>query len=331
MKTKAIAMLLSACALLTSAPSLASNQAPDPVSQALAKIAEPRMKALADAARADKALDDQLATYRREAKAILGDRGLKESEKQKQLTELSRKFEPVVKTLFKKARIDERAYQLEGEQQIKRIAKSRPVEYRYLGYLGWIWKFLPKKPKAPIKPDVEVRLSAPFPFDQRERNGDGEATADKEDGFYRARALVGFAGAHDNVAGLAHFHQLTESFRTVQVFAALPETTWGVGGFADIFAVFGSSAKSRIEIFSNNRVICREEVEHASFLAPIIYFGIRSGTDNVVVTCEVNAPEQGDEIVIKATSVAGAWGGGLGAANASVSATPRDLRLLLKR
>jgi hypothetical protein len=330
MKTKVMTMLLSVCALATATPALA-NQAPDPVSQALAKVAEPRMKALADAARADKGLDDQLATYRREAKAILGDRGLKESEKQKQLASLGRKYEPVVKLLMKKARIDELQYQKEGEQEIKRIAKSRPVEYRYLGYLGWMWRFLPKKPKAPIKADVEITLSAPFPFDQLERNGEGEATANKETGRYSTYSFVGFAGAHDNVAGLAHFHRLTESFRSVQVFAALPETSWSVGGFADVFAVFGSSAKSRVEIFANNRVICAEEVEHASFLAPIIYYAFRNGTDNVVVNCEVNAPSRGDEIVIKATSVAGAWGGGLGAASARVTATPRDLRMLLKR
>lgn len=331
MKTmKVITMLLSVCALTPTLPAFASK-APDPISEGLAQLAEPRMQALAKAAEADKALGDQLATYRREVKVILGDRSLKDSEKQKQLTELSRRIEPTVKILFAKARIDEKAYKDEGERHIKRMAKSRPVEYRYLGYLGWYWRFLPKKPKEAIKPDVEITLSSPFPFDQKERNGDGEAFADKANGVYRTRASVAGAGAHDNIAGLAHFHKLEEDFRTVQVFAALPETQWGVSGLADLFAVFGASAKSRIEVFANNRVICREEVEHAGFVAPIIYFTLRSGTDNVVVNCEVDAPARNDEIVIKATSVAGAWGGGLGFATANVKATPRDLRMLLKR
>lgn len=57
---------------------------------------------------------------------------------------------------------------------------------------------------------------------------------------------------------------------------------------------------------------------------------LRSGIDNVVVDCEIPAPAEGDEIVVRATSVAGAWGGVLGHATASVNAQPRDLRLLLK-
>ena len=111
----------------------------------------------------------------------------------------------------------------------------------------------------------------------------------------------------------------------------MPDIRWSLVAFSDIFAVFGSSAKSRIEIFSDNRVICSEEVEHASVIAPVLFLATPSGTDNVVVNCDVDAPSQGDEIVIKATSVAGAWGGGLGAASARVTATPRDLRRLLKR
>lgn len=332
MKTKkALLMLLSTCALVTSLSAFAGNEAPDPVSEGLAKIAEPRMKALADVASKDKDLGDRMATYRRDARAILSDRSLKESERQKQLAELSKKIEPTVKTLFSKAKIDEKAYKSEGEEHIKRHAKGRQYTAQYLGYLGWFWKYLPKKPKEAIKPDVEVRLSAPYPFDQKTRNGDGEVSTDKTAGKYVSEAAISWAGAHDNSAGLAHFHQLSESFRRVQVFAALPETQWRADAFSDIFAVFGSSARSRIEVFANNRVICSEEVEHASILAPVIAIIHRSGTDNIVVNCEVAAPSRDDEIVIRATSVAGAWGGGLGYASAKVTATPRDIRLLLKR
>lgn len=331
MKTKVMKMLLSACALATSVSALAETNAPDPISEGLARIAEPRVQALAKAAREDKSLDEQLTAFRREAKIIVDDRKLTGAERDKQLAALSRKIEPTVKVLFARAKIDEKLYMEEGERHIKRMAKGRAYESKYLGYLGWFWRFLPKKPKAPIKADVELTLSAPFPFDQRERNGAGETFTDKAAGLYRAVANVVAVGGHDNSAGLAHFHKLTESFRTVQVFAALPETKWNLHVFSDLFAAYGANARSRVEVFANNRVICREEVEHANVFGPVIAIVFRDGLDNIVVNCDVDAPSRNDEIVIRATSVAGAWGGGIGSADSSVEATPRDIRLLLKR
>lgn len=328
------AMILSTFALIGAhfETARADVRAPDEIAQGLADIADSRIRQMAKVVKADPKLEAEMASYRVNVKAVLKDRTLSRDARERKLIELSRKLEPSVKVIFARAGIDERKYRDEGERHIKAMAarKNRSYQAKYLGYLGWYWKLNPM-PLRPLKPaDEEITLSSPFPLEQRVRNGEGTITVNKEAGTYSAGAQVLFAGGHENSAGLAHFFEVGQSLDEIQAFAALPETQWNLDAFADFLGVFGASAKSRIEIFSNNQVICSEEVEHGNILAPVIYVARKSGSDNIVTNCLIDAPDAGDEIVIRATSVAGVWGGVVGYSNASVTGTPRDLRLLLK-
>ncbi len=324
-------MLLSGCLIVSGSFALADIKAPDELSQGLVNLAEPLHRALAAEANKDPRIAAQVAAYRASAKQIIQDARLKDAERQLQLRELSRRFEPVYKVMFQRAGINEPHYKAQGEQHIKRMAARQNRRYvaRYLGYLGWYWKLLPQPPRD-LKPATkEVTLTVPFPFEQSDDNGGGDNTVDKNDGKYQAKAVVPFAGGHDNSAGLAHFFKVDDNYRDIGVSAALPETEWHLTAFSDVLGVFGANAKSRIEIFSNNQIVCSEEVEHGNVLAPVLYIADQSGLDNIVTTCQINDPVRNDEIVIRATSVAGAWGGGLGISSSRVKATPRDLRLLL--
>lgn len=326
-----INMLLTTCLVLSSASALADVKPPDEVSLGLAQIAKSRYQALEIEVKKDPRAASEVAAYRVAVKSVLK-KSLPDSERDRQLVALGKKIEPLMQTLFKRAGIDEKAYKDEGERHIKRMAAKQRRQYsaRYLGYLGWYWKLYPYPKPAPKPADKEIALSAPFPLEQQTDNGDGDLIVDKEEGRYQASARVLMVGGHDNSAGLAHFFEVDDNYDKIQAFAALPETGWRVFAFAELFGVFGASAKSRIEIFSNNEIICSEEVEHGNVLAPVISIVTRDGIDNVVTNCEINSPDQGDEIVIRATSIAGAWGGIAGSASSQVRATPRDLRLLLK-
>lgn len=323
-------MILLTASLIAS-PVLATAQPPDEVAAGLAKIAESRIRALEQAAAKDPRTAQEIAAYRVAVKNVLQAR-MNEAAKTKQLNELSRRIEPAVQGLMQKAGIDEKQYKEEGEQHIRRMAahKKKSYEAKYLGYLGWYWKLIPTRKTSPKPADKEVILSAPFPQTQIERNGSGTVSANEDEGTYSVNANVAMVGGHDNVGGLAHFFRVEDDLARIQTFAALPETQYTLSALADVFAVFGASARSRIDIFSNNRVVCSEEVEHGNILAPVLYVASKSGSDNVVTNCDIPAPRRGDEIVVRATSVAGAWGGLIGFAASTVTAAPRDLRLLLK-
>lgn len=325
-------MLLSSCLLMTAAPAMADVKPPDEVSQGLVKIAEPIYQALKREANKDPRIAAQVAAYSEAVKRILANKNLKPSERDLQLKELARRMDPVYKTLVQRAGIDERTYKEAGEQHIRRTAARHRKHYaaKYLGYLGWYWKLI-SPPTRTLQPaNKTITLSVPFPFEQSQTNGSGDNTVNKEAGTYKAKAEVYLAGGHENSAGLAHFFVVDANYRSIDVSAALSETGWRVYALADLFAVaFGASAKSRIDIFTNNQVICSEEVEHGNVLAPVLFIAEQTGLDNIVTTCELENPIQNDEIVIRATSVAGVWGGGLGFAQSRVEGKPRDLKLLL--
>ncbi len=72
-------------------------------------------------------------------------------------------------------------------------------------------------------------------------------------------------------------------------------------------------------------------ITHFFIVAPVAWYASEQGTDNVVVSCEFDAPPAGEEIVVRFTGDASVLAIAGGESEAFVNATPRDIKVKFRR
>ena len=131
------------------------------------------------------------------------------------------------------------------------------------------------------------------------------------------------------MGGLGHLYTLPGEFDQAKVTAALPDTSYWLGS-ASFFGAGGAYAHSTVDVLSNNEIVCSEEFDHGGIFTVVFWADSVSGADTFLVSCDFDAPGEGEEIVLSFFSTAGAWIGAVGDAYANVIATPRDLKVRLE-
>ncbi|MCC7406019.1 MAG: hypothetical protein IT288_16620 [Bdellovibrionales bacterium] len=310
----------------------ASAQSKDPIANAILKIAQPYKQQLEAAYKKDKNLEGKLKVFEAEMRKITSDGRLKPEDKSAALARLSQKNIPLMREWFLKGQVSEANYQTEVDRFFKAHERRTRTRYaiQYTGFLSFTWRRIAPR-FTPSHGDKEVTLAPPFPYIEEVENGLGSAIGGADTGKFYASAANLIAGGHENIAGIGHFYIVDLRYDSIEASAALPEVNYFAEANSYLLGASGSFTNTRIEILANNQIVCQEDVQNVGLVAPSLWFARTSGTENVVVGCEFEAPEVGDEIVVRFHGVAGSWVGGAAYSRAHIEGQPRDIRLRFKR
>lgn len=310
----------------------AQAQSKDPITQGLLKIAQPYVQQLNQTASKDPALKKRLEVFGQESRKILNDKTLKLKERDAALNRLAQQNLKLMREWFLKARVDEAKYQTDAQRFFKgyEVRAKKRYNVQYKGFLSYTWKFVPRR-FVPTFGDKEILITPPYAYEDHHMNGMGEWGIDLDDGRYNISASTLVAGGFENSIGIGHFLIIDDNYDDIEVSVALPEVNYYISAASELLGAAGSSIKAHIEVLANNQIVCEEEVLEASVLAPALWLASAEGSDNVVVGCEFNAPERGDEIVVRFGETPGSWAVGLAGGGASGWGIVRDMRIRLKR
>jgi len=294
----------------------------------LKRIDDDVRKALHQALRNDRFLNMQYGKLKNAYMDVIKS-NLSGDQKQRRLLELSKEMEDVIASLVKKSKINEELYkkQIMNTAQKHYLRNGKKLKFKYLGYLSY-WLGEAESRTQPID-EQEVTLTAPFPYSERVRGLHGNVRANGEAGEYYANSGSYFVGYGEALAGLGHFFRMPEErYSRVRVSARLPETSFSL--FAEAILGFSSSwARSQIIVETEGEASCNSSKDHGTLIAPVLWFAIESGTDNIVVNCEIRAPRPNEDIVVKFHSIAGAFAVVGAASFASVTGKPEEIRIRL--
>jgi hypothetical protein len=293
------------------------------------RLADPIRERAEQALRSD---PDLRRTYQEYSKALAAAFApeLSARERDARLAALDR-YEPAVAELMRRAGYDEQRFQrdVEGALGMRGRSANARVRTRSSGdsllFSRYTFSLRSPSTSPPPPSPYDELLAKPYPYTQLAGGSYGSRYANKDDGRYRATALLSIAGGEEQRAGLAHFKVMPNGYSKVRISAALPETSWRVvaGG---VLVLTGATARSRIEVMVGNQLACNRVHTHQSVWVVALWYTNQTGSDSVVLECNVNATP-GQEIVVRYTGEGTTWGGGGGGAVGEVVAAPRDIRL----
>lgn len=285
---------------------------------------------------ADPKLAREFASYEADAKKMKGETG--------EIEDFARKYEGLIETLFKNARIDEAKYRKLIEQDFQidsggqrgpgprmmamSKGKSRKINWgKFLNFQVYE-RYLPVQGQPS---EQEFVISPPFPFTKERTTGSSsQISIDVESGTYRASAQAHFIGGMDTTAGLGHFFVMPGDWNQVKLSVAGPDTSFFAHAVG-ILGAGGADVKMRVDVLSENEIACRQDHVIASAFAPVAWVSMAQGTEPLVVTCTFDAPPAGEEIVLNVSSDSGAWAAVNAHSSASTSVKPRDIKVKLSR
>ena len=151
--------------------------------------------------------------------------------------------------------------------------------------------------EAPATESAEINLTAPFPLVENQPQ-EGDVFVDASEGKLRINSRTGMIGNTTDVGGLAHFFRLPSRVERIRVSARLPEVFSAVS----IVSLYGAGAahvRVHYVIEGESGVLCRSKRTMDSLHGYFIDFTSLTKTSSIVLSCEINAPPAGQDIVVK--------------------------------
>lgn len=308
-------------------------QSPDPISQAILKIASPYQVKLTRTAESLPRLKAELLKFESTAQAIHHDKNLSHDQKVTQLLQLRRKYELTMRQWFQKSAVDELAYRAEVEDLFRTIEVRTKRRYlrKYHGFLSYSWRGIPGK-LLPILHDKEIVSVAPYTYEIKEPALVGNVEADRLTGEHYTHILLAAAGSFLNAAGIGQEVAFNGAFQETRVSATTIETYWSAYSLAALAGATGGRVDSRLSVVSaSGDRLCQQQIEHTSILAPVLWFAHETGTEDVLLECQATLGGRVDKLIIEKRSSSEVWAIGAASSSFTTDGKLSEIRVQLKR
>lgn len=207
------------------------------------------------------------------------------------------KFKSDLQNLFKLANFN-------SDQYFKRqelLLKQYNLKYRQKFQLtrhGILSFQLSEGPQdSPTTESAEINLTAPFPFAETQPQ-EGDVFVDRSLGKLRIKSRTSFTGNTTDLGGLAHFFRLPSRVERIRVSARLPEVFSSVS-IVSLYGVGAAHTRLQYVIEGESGVLCRSTRNIDSLHGYFIDFTDLTKTTSIALSCEINAPPAGQDIVVK--------------------------------
>lgn len=272
-------------------------------------------------------LKQRIKKAEKKIEALSKDESLSDDQRRQQMEALAAEIEPDVNQVLQEAEFDGEAFRKTVEDALEVPEQARGVRKRALRTISSYYYISPYYYSPPPPSEVEKVLSPPYPETVERQRGPGSQWQQPGEPSYRAYSSTWIIGYYTNESGLGHFEEVPAGgYTRFRVDAEIPQATTSLMAMSLSPGWNSARIRTRVEVMAQNKIICRDYVDHGSIWT--IWGHVSNyGGEPIVVYCEGDAPPAGEKIVVRYVTESTVGVTVVGSALAAGTINPSEIRI----